>query len=122
VKFIQPVTTLEHRMVSNPLRRPDWQIRVSPAAWNSGKTESANLKPHCARHPRRNMSTRYRVIKVKGSEPEGFIVIGVDFGEHIIKSTSRTMTEDELRAHLHEAGATDDQIKAWIQQGRNYPG
>ncbi len=68
------------------------------------------------------MSTRYRVIKVKGSEPEAFIVIGVDFGEHIVKSTSRTMLEDELRVHLHEAGATEDEVKAWIQQGRNYPG
>jgi hypothetical protein len=68
------------------------------------------------------MSTRYRVIKVKGSEPEGFIVIGIDFGEHKVKSTSKTMSEADLRVHLHDAGATDDQIKAWIQQGRAYPG
>jgi len=32
------------------------------------------------------------------------------------------MEEPELREHLHEAGATEDQIKAWIQQGRAYPG
>ena len=68
------------------------------------------------------MSTRYRVIKVKGSEPEEFIVIGIDFGEHLVKSSSRAMEEPELREHLREAGATEDQIKAWIQQGRAYPG
>ena len=68
------------------------------------------------------MSTRYRVIKVKGTEPEAFIVIGIDFGEHMVRSTSKTMLEDELRTHLHEAGASEDEIMAWIQQGRNYPG
>lgn len=68
------------------------------------------------------MSTRYRVIKVKGSEPETFIVIGIDFGEHRVKSSSRAMEEPELREHLREAGASEDQIKAWIQQGRAYPG
>jgi hypothetical protein len=68
------------------------------------------------------MSTRYRVIRVKGTEPETFIVIGIDFGEHIIKSTSKAMAEPELRIHLHEAGASEDQIKAWLQQGRTYPG
>ena len=68
------------------------------------------------------MSTKYRVIKVKGTEPESFIVIGIDFGEHKVISTSRTMEEPALRAHLHEAGAGEDQINAWIQQGRTYPG
>jgi hypothetical protein len=68
------------------------------------------------------MSIRYRVIKVKGSEPEKFIVIGIDFSEHMVKSSSRAMEEAELREHLREAGASDDQIKAWIQQGRAYPG
>jgi len=68
------------------------------------------------------MSIRYRVIKVKGSEPERFIVIGIDFSEHMVKSSSRAMEEAELREHLREAGASDDQIKAWIQQGRAYPG
>jgi hypothetical protein len=32
------------------------------------------------------------------------------------------MEEADLREHLREAGASDDQIKAWIQQGRAYPG
>jgi hypothetical protein len=68
------------------------------------------------------MSIRYRVIKVKGSEPERFIVIGIDFGEHMVKSSSRAMEEPELREHLREAGASEDQIRAWIQQGRAYPG
>ena len=68
------------------------------------------------------MATKYRVIKVKGQEPEAFIVIGIDFVEHAVKSTSKTMSEPDLRIHLHDAGATDDEIKAWIQQGRTYPG
>ena len=68
------------------------------------------------------MSIRFRVIKVKGVEPETFIVVGIDFGEHKVTSTSRTMSEADLRVHLHEAGASDDEIKAWIQQGRAYPG
>lgn len=68
------------------------------------------------------MPTRYRVIKVKGSDPETFIVIGIDFGEHMVKSSSRAMEEPELREHLHQAGASEDQIRAWIQQGRAYPG
>jgi hypothetical protein len=72
--------------------------------------------------PGESMSIRYRVIKVKDSEPEKFIVIGIDFGEHMVKSTSGAMEEPELREHLHQAGATEDQIKAWIQQGRAYPG
>jgi len=68
------------------------------------------------------MAIRYRVIKVKDSEPEKFIVIGIDFSQHMVKSTSRAMEEPELREHLHQAGATEDQIKAWIHQARAYPG
>lgn len=68
------------------------------------------------------MSTRYRVIKVKGTEPETFIVIGIDFGEHLVKSTTKAMAEPELRLHLRDAGASEDEIKAWIQQARAYPG
>jgi hypothetical protein len=67
------------------------------------------------------MATKYRVIKIKGAEPEAFIVIGIDFGEHTVKSTSKTMSEADLKVHLREAGASEDEIKAWIQQGRNYP-
>ncbi|HVP54854.1 MAG TPA: hypothetical protein VMU45_07655 [Candidatus Eisenbacteria bacterium] len=68
------------------------------------------------------MSTKYRVVKVKGTEPETFIVVGIDFGEHKVISTSKAMEEPALRAHLREAGASEDEIKAWIQQGRAYPG
>ena len=68
------------------------------------------------------MSTRYRVLKVKGSEPETFIVVGIDFGEHIVKSTSKAMAESDLRAYLQDNGANEDEIKAWIQQARSYPG
>jgi hypothetical protein len=68
------------------------------------------------------MATKYRVIKVKGSEPESFIVVGIDFTDHVIKSTSPSMSETELREHLRQAGATGDEISTWVEQGREYPG
>jgi hypothetical protein len=55
-------------------------------------------------------------------EPESFVVVGIDFDEHAIKSTSPSMSEPELRDHLREAGATADDISTWIAQGRAYPG
>jgi len=67
------------------------------------------------------MPTRYRVVKVKGVEPEVFIIVGIDFDEHSIKSTSLAMSEMALRAHLHEAGASRDEITTWIEHGREYP-
>ena len=67
------------------------------------------------------MPTRYRVVRVKGVEPEVFIIVGIDFDEHIIRSTSQAMSEAALRAHLREAGASADEISAWIEQGRSYP-
>lgn len=68
------------------------------------------------------MAAKYRVIKVKGAEPESFIVLGIDFTDHLIKSTSPSMSESELREHLRQAGATTDEVDAWIEQGRTYPG
>jgi hypothetical protein len=67
------------------------------------------------------LPTRYRVVKVKGVEPEVFIIVGIDFDEHSIKSASVAMPETGLRAHLREAGASQDEITAWIEQGRAYP-
>lgn len=67
------------------------------------------------------MATKYRVIKVKGVEPESFIVVGIDFYEHAIKSTSKSMSEVELRDHLGNAGATPDDVVAWLRQARSYP-
>jgi len=68
------------------------------------------------------MATKYRVIKVKGASPEAFIVVGIDFTDHIIKSTSASMSEPELREHLRQAGASEEEISAWVEQGRAYPG
>ena len=41
------------------------------------------------------MTTKYRVVKVKqaSGEPETFMVVGIDFDEHTIKSMSRAMSE-----------------------------
>jgi len=68
------------------------------------------------------MATKYRVIKIKGAEPEAFIVVGIDFGENAIKSTSATMSEAEMRAYLQQAGASASQIGDWIEHARKYPG
>ena len=68
------------------------------------------------------MATKYRVIKVKGSNPESFVVVGIDFTEHLIKSTSKAMSESELRDHLRQAGATPEEVLEWIEQGSAYPG
>ena len=58
------------------------------------------------------MATKYRVIKVKGSNPESFVVVGIDFTEHLIKSTSKAMSESELRDHLRQAGATPEEFRS----------
>lgn len=68
------------------------------------------------------MATKYRVIKVKGTEPESFVVLGIDFTDHPIKSTSPSMSESELREHLRQSGATTDEVAAWVEQSRAYPG
>ena len=67
------------------------------------------------------MATKYRVISIKGTNPELFIIVGIDFDEHSVKSTSQAMGEADLRAHLREAGASPDETTAWIEQGRAYP-
>jgi len=68
------------------------------------------------------MATKYRVVKVKGVTPEKFIVVGIDFGQSTITSTSEAMLEAEMRGYLQKAGAAEADIKAWIEQARKYPG
>ena len=68
------------------------------------------------------MAIKYRVIQVKGAKPELFIVVGIDFEQHMIKSASAAMPEEELRGHLRQTGATPAEISGWIDQGRTYPG
>jgi len=70
------------------------------------------------------MTTKYRVVKVKrvgGDDPELFMVVGIDFDEHAIKSTTWAMAEPLMRQHLRETGASEDEINVWIEQGRSYP-
>jgi hypothetical protein len=69
-----------------------------------------------------HMSTKYRVVKVKGTKPETFIVVGIDFTASIITSTSESMSESEMRRYLQKAGASEKEIHAWIEQSRQYPG
>lgn len=68
------------------------------------------------------MSTKYRVVQIKGSKPETFIVVGIDFAANAIKSTSAAMPEVEMRQYLEKAGASKTEIQSWIDQSRTYPG
>ena len=68
------------------------------------------------------MATKYRVVKVKGTKPETFIVVGIDFEEHKITSTSESMAEPAMRSYLKNAGASEKDVNAWIAQARQYPG
>jgi hypothetical protein len=67
------------------------------------------------------MATKYRVVQVKGAKPETFIVVGIDFAQHAITSTSESMLEAEMRSFLHKAGAAEKEIDPWIEQARTYP-
>ena len=68
------------------------------------------------------MATKYRVVKVKGTKPETFIVVGIDFEEHKIVSTSESMAEAAMRGYLKNAGASEKDVNKWIEQARQYPG
>jgi len=68
------------------------------------------------------MATKYRVVQVKGAKPETFIVVGIDFAQSTITSTSASMQEMEMRAYLEKAGASKNDIDTWISQSRSYPG
>jgi hypothetical protein len=51
------------------------------------------------------MATKYRVVQVKGAKPETFIVVGIDFDEGAITSTSESMQESTMRSYLEKTGA-----------------
>jgi hypothetical protein len=68
------------------------------------------------------MAPKYRVIQVKGTSPETFIVVGIDFQKQAITSTSESMHEPEMRTYLEKSGASKKDIDAWIDQARHYPG
>ncbi len=67
------------------------------------------------------MAAKYRVVQVKGSTPEVFIVVGIDFAKSSITSTSEAMPESKMREHLRAGGASATDIDAWITQARKYP-
>ena len=52
------------------------------------------------------MSTKYRVVQVKGTKPETFIVVGIDFAANAITNTSESMHEPEMRSYLQKQGAS----------------
>lgn len=68
------------------------------------------------------MAAKYRVVQIKGSSPETFIVVGIDFEKHEITSTSESMREPEMRVYLQKAGASEKDVNNWIRQSRTYPG
>jgi hypothetical protein len=67
------------------------------------------------------MATKYRVVQVKGTKPETFIVVGIDFGTATITSTSESMQEAAMRAYLQKTGASNKDVDQWIEQARTYP-
>jgi hypothetical protein len=67
------------------------------------------------------MTTKYRVIQVKGTKPETFIVVRLDFGAAAITSTSDAMQETDMHGYLQKAGASEKDIASWIDQARKYP-
>ncbi len=68
------------------------------------------------------MASKYRVIQVKGAKPDKFIVVGIDFSQNAITSTSESMSEADLRAYLKKKGASEKETDDWMAQARNYPG
>jgi hypothetical protein len=68
------------------------------------------------------MATKYRVVKVKRTNPETFIVLGIDFETGEITSTSEAMAEPEMRVYLQKSGAPEKDVNSWIEQARSYPG
>ena len=67
------------------------------------------------------MTTKYRVIAIKDTDPEKLMVIGVDFVEAALKSVSKPMSEEELRNYLKKAGCSEQEIDGWIGDARQYP-
>jgi hypothetical protein len=68
------------------------------------------------------MATKYRVMQIKGARPETFIVAGIDFEKGAITSTSESMREPKLRVFLQKNGASEKDVKTWIDQARSCPG
>jgi hypothetical protein len=68
------------------------------------------------------VANKYRVVQVKGTKPETFIVVGIDFAASAITSTSESMHEPEMRTYLQKQGASNKDIDTWIDQARHYPG
>jgi hypothetical protein len=60
-------------------------------------------------------------VQIKGSRPETFIVVGIDFENGAITSTSQSMPELELRTYLQKTGASEKDVNTWIHQARSYP-
>lgn len=67
------------------------------------------------------MASKYRVIQVKGEKLEKFIVVGIDFAQNAITSTSESMSAAGLRAYLKNKGASEKETNDWMAQAKNYP-
>ena len=68
------------------------------------------------------MAMDYAVAKIKGMDPERFVVVGVDWGACQLRSLmTKDMSEKEMRAHLKKAGVSDATINASIENARKTP-
>jgi len=65
------------------------------------------------------MAIQYAVVRVKGMEPETFVVIGIDFADGApMKEMSKQMTEAEMRDHLEKSGFSPHGIDVAIRTAR----
>jgi hypothetical protein len=63
------------------------------------------------------------VVKVKGSDPERFMIVGQDLGHkqgEPVMWTSDPMSEEELRKELGTRGMSQAGIEAEIKKGRDH--
>jgi hypothetical protein len=68
-----------------------------------------------------SMATQYAVLKMKGMEPEMFVVVGMDFGQGGLKESSLVMTEAEMRKHLKKSGMSPEEVETAIEAARQNP-
>ena len=67
------------------------------------------------------MATRYALARVAGTQPEAFVMVGVDFGEGAMKSMSEGMSEKKMRKYLAWQGATHQQVDEAIDRAKKEP-
>lgn len=71
--------------------------------------------------PKPTSRIRYRVVKVKGTNSETCIVVGIDFDKGEITRTLESMREPETRVYLQKAGASEKDVNSTSILGSRRP-